>query len=177
MIFRNGKELIGFNIFRKVDYTLENTIAVEPLEQGAFSNDSKQNKGYDVVLTAVKDAGSNDRDALMQTINLLDNLTNSPILVDLKTPYKIYLNVALQKWHYDITIDTLGIHADLYFKQIRLTDVEYSSVKFKRKQNAPNQSRGKVQPNGPQPANTSAITGLVNGSKDVISNIKNYFGG
>ena len=124
MIYKNGKELVPFNIFKKMTYNKENNIAAEPLEMGSFSNDSKQNTGYDITLLAVKDAGSNDRDALMQTIKTLENLNDSPTLVDLKTPYKIYINVSLKKFNYELTIDQLGLHAELGFKQIRLTDVE-----------------------------------------------------
>ncbi len=174
MIYKEGKELIPFNMIKKVNYNKDNNIAVEPLEQGSFSSDSKQNTAYDLTLSVVKDAGTNDRDTLMRTINILDNLADNPTLVDIKTPYKVYTNVALKKFSYELTIDQLGLHAELGFKQIRLTDIEYSSAKFKRPNNKPYETRGKVQPNGPQPADTTFYKGTL---KPALNNIKNYFNG
>ena len=167
MIYKDGKLLIDFSTITKFTFNRENNIAVEPLENGAFSSDSKQNKAYDINILAIKDSGTNNRDELMRTIDVLDNLSLNPILVDIKSPYKIYVNVALQKFTYDLSSDQLGLHADLSFKQIRLTDVEYSSVKFKQKQNQPNSTRGKVQPNGPQPIESNE--GIYRAGKSWIS--------
>jgi len=162
---QNGDIILGFDSYIENNYHNSNGIAFEPIEDGSFSNDSKQNTPFIVALTVVfvikdpKDKTNVNKTTIDNITNILENLTTGVTLYHLYlAPFgkptqnywqygKYYQNVCLTSFDYQNTSEQLELVANLIFQQVRLTNTEYSNVQnTANPENSYLQNNGQVQP-------------------------------
>ncbi len=181
---QSGKLLIQFDSYIDNTYHNSNTVAFEPLENGSFSSDSKQDTPYQISITAIKTITKNP-DLIQGTVNqikqALEDLTQSATLVKVvlqplvkqsqskNSLYselgKVYESIVLYSLDYQNTPDQLEFRPVMLFQQIRLTNTEYTaSQNTVNPENTSTVNQGQKQP-------TTTNTTL-------LEDIKNYlFGG
>lgn len=167
----DGSLIVEFDTYIENTYHNANNVAYEPLENGSFSSDSKQDTPFIVSMTGAKsiDPDLNNpitpaKQSVDECKTRLENLAASAELVivilqpminrtksDPTSAYnqygKIYQSLCLLSIDYQNTPEQLEFRPNLIFQQIRLTDTEYSSVQnTANPDNGPVQNKGQVQP-------------------------------
>lgn len=162
-----GDLLVEFDTYIQNNYHNSNGVAYEPLEQGSFSSDSKQNTPFVVSLTAIKNITPDDstKDTLDQIRDTLEQLaTDSRLVMVVLQPmlnqslfnrdsqyYQcgvVYQSMALVSIDYENNPDQLDFRPVLVFQQIRLTDTDYTdSQNNENPENNTTINNGQVQPN------------------------------
>lgn len=164
-----GNLILKFDSYVDNSYHNSNGIAYEPVEDGSFTSDSKQDTPFIISVTAIfvikdrKDPrNSNNVLSVFDIQNKIADLTKSATVVSvLLQPFvkndssnneywqygKFYQNICLASFDYQNTPDQLELRANLTFQQIRLTNTQYTNV-----QNTANPTdsstvnQGQVQP-------------------------------
>lgn len=145
-----------FDTYIQNDYTNENRVAYEVLEQGSFSSDSKQNTPKTINIIGTKAIATATGDQVNDLISFkqqLEQLGDSAHLVD------IYLNALYGEYsnsyqNYTFTVESfeqnpeqLHLVAHMTFMQIRMTTIDYSKVTAPaRPSDTTVQNNGQVQP-------------------------------
>lgn len=176
---QSGDLLIDFDTYIENSYHNSNTVAFEPLEEGTFSSDSKQNTPFQLSLTIVKSISTGNPNIVLQTVNqvkqTLEDLAASDTLVSLtlqpmvnqskdsRSQYiqygKSYQNLTLYSIDYQNTPDQLEFRPTLLFQEIRMTNTEYSqSQNTANPENSSTVNQGQVQP---QPTNTTILQDFI----------------
>lgn len=160
-----GNKLIQFDTYIKSTYNNRNGIAFEPLENGSFSNDSKQNTPYLMTIIGIKSISAIG--LFTQTVNQvksdLQALNDAPTLLTITlqpmlnlsnsfntqwTEYgEKYTNISMFDLNWENNPEQLELRAIMTFQQIRLTDTEYSQQQnVANPQDTPKVNAGQVQP-------------------------------
>lgn len=167
-----GNLLVEFDTYIENTYHNSNGVAFEPLEDGSFSSDSKQNTPFVISITpiiTVKDPSSNPAKPRVDQIKqILEDLVSSTTLVTvLLQPFvnnesdtsqyfqygKYYTDLSLYSIDYQNTPDQLELRPVLLFQQIRLTDTEYTDTQnTANPDNSATANQGQVQPQTADPS-------------------------
>jgi len=125
-------EAINFSAMRDFQYSQQNNIATQPLENGEFSQDSIEGSSYHIMITAIYSptyvAGYSNADMRADCGNVLKQLeeykNNSTLLTLLQTRplFRSYDSVKLFKYTHELTSNNQILVAHLDFLQIRITD-------------------------------------------------------
>lgn len=165
----NGQTgLISLTSLYDFQFVNQQNVAYEPIEQGSFSVDSKQDTPSIIKITATKIPiiySTTDLDTITvrivtDTINLLERYNKSATLLSLYNKFKLYDNYTLYSFQYSLNPTKTAFFAELEFKQIRLAVTQYQKLpsnKVKNKQNASTIDTGNQQA---QPPTASYLKGL-----------------
>lgn len=158
--------LVEFDSYIESSFHLANSVAYEPLENGSFSNDSKQNAPFILSVTGIKVINTNPN-KLVKTVDqvkqALQELSTSSTLVYLLLQPQLekskssnsqyyqygstYENMSLVSIDYQNSIDQIEFRPTMIFQQIRLTDTEYTqSQNTANPENSSTQNQGQKQP-------------------------------
>lgn len=160
-----GTLIASFNTYTDNSYHNSNTVAYEPLEEGSFSSDSKQNSPALVSITAVASIiGDSSQGDTVDTIRTnLNNLCRDARLVRIVLQpmakkslqpgsqyYQygtVYKSATLISIDYENNPEQLDFKPTMTFQQIRLTNTEYTNSKTtKNPENDSTANSGQVQP-------------------------------
>lgn len=169
--------LISFDTYIENTYSQKNAVAYEPLENGSFSSDSKQNSPFLVSITGIiiiHNAANVLITGNFKTVDQIEqqllNLSNGTQLVSVilqpmveqnkqkKSNWfqygKFYENMSLVAVEYANSPEQLEFRATMTFQQIRLTNSQYTSTQYTADpQLTPSTNQGQVQPS----ANTQGL--------------------
>lgn len=173
--------IIEFDTYTDNTYSNQNNVAYEPLENGSFSSDSKQNSPEFITITARKSiskAGS-VKQTVTDIMTTLKELNKGAKLVNIiLTPMRriidegedsfywqygeTYSNFTLYNFSFNKNIQEIGLVANLQFQEIRLTDTEYAAGQnVASPQDTPVSQQGQIQPT---PADSSILNNWFGGS-------------
>ncbi len=160
-----GELLIEFDTYIENTYNNQNGIAFEPLENGSFSSDSKQNTPEIVNITGIKSINNTQSSTITvgQVRSKLIELNKSDRLVFIILQpmaensqtrdsqwYQygvIHKNFSLFNLTWDNTPEQLELRAVMTFQEIRLTNTEYTQQQnVANPQDTPQTNAGQVQP-------------------------------
>lgn len=162
----SGDLLVQFDSYIENNFHNSNTVAFEPLENGTFSSDSKQNTPFIVSITMIKTINTNPNivvESVDQVRQNLDDLLQGSTLVMItlqpminqsrstNSQYsqygRIYNNLSLINIDYQNTPEQLEFRPVLIFQEIRLTNTEYAqSQNTANPENSSTVNQGQVQP-------------------------------
>lgn len=157
-----GELLVEFDTYIYNSYSNQNGIAFEPLENGSFSSDSKQNTPELINIVGIKSISDNSV-TVPKVKQALSDLNTSPrlVFVILQPMLKnsstensqwyqyatIYKNLSLFDFSYENNPEQLELRAVMKFQTIRLTSTEYTQQQnVANPQDAPVANAGQVQP-------------------------------
>lgn len=156
--------IVDFNTYIHNGHKNQNNVAYEPLENGTFSSDSKQNTPTFVSVTALKSITRNSSNSPLETKAILENLTTGARLVNiLLNPMKrvynqndngfwwmygvMYKNYTLYDYSYDQTPNKLYYEFNLIFQEVRMTGIQYGTTQIvANPDNTDVANSGQVQP-------------------------------
>ena len=161
---QTSKLLVDFNTYTQNGHRNQNNVASEPLENGTYSNDSKQNTPTFVSITALKSIKNNSINNVLETKEILKKLNTSPKLINiLLNPMKriydetnnglwwmygtIYKNYTLFDFSFDQTPNKLNYEFKLIFQEVRMTGIQYGTTQIMANtDNTAVINNGQVQP-------------------------------
>lgn len=111
----------------EMDYKNEWNVPNYPIQQGGFLNYNKVNNSFEISLRMTKGGSVSDRQAFLDSIEAIDGDLK---LYEIRTPEKTYRNCNVIRFEYS-RIGTKGaffLAVDLVFKEIRITQAEYSTT-------------------------------------------------
>ena len=160
-----GELLVSFDTYIENTYDNANGIAFEPLENGSFSSDSKQNTPELIGVTGIKSIGNPkttsvtvgqvkqslielNQSARIVFIILQPMINNSSSKNSQWYQYGIiHKNVSLFRLNWENNPEQLELRAVMTFQQIRLTNTEYTQQQaVANPQDTPPTNAGQVQP-------------------------------
>lgn len=166
-----GDLIVEFDTYIENNYHNSNTVAFEPLENGSFSSDSKQNTPFVISITGIKNistdrnviSGNSVIDTVDQVKQIIEDLAKSSTLVKIilqpmikqsKTNNSqyfqygdIYENLTLYSVDYQNTPDQLEFRPTMIFQEIRLTNTEYTQTQnTANPENSSTVNQGQKQP-------------------------------
>jgi hypothetical protein len=150
-----SQAIIEFTTLMNFDYNNQNKVAYEPLEYSSFSTDSKQDTPFEIKVTATKcpiiktpsDLGITQQ-LIQETIDKIEQYNKAPTLVCVFNKFKLYSNIIITKFHYDINPQKTILYADIAMQEIRLFDTQYQALprrKVRNKQHASTVDTGTQQ--------------------------------
>lgn len=179
----SGAVLVEFDSYIDSSFHNANSVAFEPLENGTFSSDSKQNSPFILSITGIKVINTNPN-RLVQTVDqvkqALQDLANSSTLVYVLLQPQIeksknsnsqyyqygasYENLSLFSIDYQNSADQIEFRPTMVFQQIRLTDTEYTqSQNTVNPENSATQNQGQKQPQAANQSILSFLKGFITG--------------
>jgi len=150
IFYQNGEAVAPFSTFMQQDFTNQNSVAFEPLEQGRWSSDSKQ-PNPNIVFVLATQSILFTIDEIYNTVNICNTLCNGTDLLDIAFLYNSYINMTMTSFNYSITPEKPVLFANMTFQNIRMTQPQYGKQplnKTKNPLNASPQNRGLQQGNG-----------------------------
>jgi hypothetical protein len=187
---QNLNLLMSFDTYIQNNFHNTNNVAYEPLENGTYSSDSKQNSPFLVSITGVKVINSNTNnptisvDQLNQRLVILLQSTQlvtlvlQPMIVQANQSSSkfaqygnIYRNLSLVSLDYENTADQLEFRPVMTFQEIRLTNTAYTnSQNVANPDNTATLNHGQVQTTTGTPQDNSALN-------YIFTNVSAAFGG
>ncbi len=150
---QDGSLNVNFDLLTSNDYANNSNVPSEPLENGAFSSDSKQSTPFKFNMIGIV---GGDKYVINNAITALEKLSNSALLCSVDGYFKTYNNVTLTTFTYHVDNTNVLLYANLAFKYVILTTPAYTSSKYKNPLNHDQVQRGLVQ--GTNPVNSTKAT-------------------
>ena len=167
--------LMSFDTYIQNNFHNTNSVAYEPLENGTFSNDSKQNSPFLVSITGVKVINSNTNNPtisvdqlnqrliiLLQSTQLVTLVLQPMIAQANQSSSKfaqygnIYRNLSLVSLDYENSADQLEFRPVMTFQEIRLTNTAYTnSQNVANPDNSATLNHGQIQTTPATPEDNS----------------------
>lgn len=163
------KVLVEFNTHFEEAFERGNDVPTQPLEDGKFAADNKRKNpaSFDVIVSKCR--GYNSDSTIEDTMNTLDSIANSPLILILASKYKVYKNLTLKSWKYINSSEEHGLEAMLSFVEVYTVSRQYAKLPNAKRKGTVNRGIQQVKsPTDPQKSKTkSTLRTLVDKAKSL----------